>query len=222
MKTQPPLTPTMMKPNTNPTHRIILFLTLITAALTPTTRADEASFRHALKTIPANYLGDITLAKRTTLFTELASDATTVRLDAKHGWLHWSSDGGTAGGSCMFWVKELPRPDGKPPLIFVHMAKPFANADKYQPSTNQTYVLEPVGSEWIDVTKTVIPATIDLTLHFRTRKQDTTIEVAEWKAFPRQDGRGNAYDFGERIHDLRWIGNGFVIEKPAAKKPTDN
>lgn len=208
-----------MKPNTNPTF---LALTLLTSAFIPTTHADEASFRHALKTIPAKYLGDITLEKRDTFFRELATDTTTTRLDAKHGWLHWFTDGGRAGGTSMFWAKELPRPGGKPPLIFIHMAKPFANAIKYKPSPDQTFVLEPLGDEWVDVTKTVIPSTIDLTMHFRTRQADTTIEAAPWKSFPRPDGRGMGYDFGERTHDLRWIGNGFVIEKPAAKKLTDN
>lgn len=199
-----------------PTH--LLALTLITTTAISITRADEATFRHALKTIPANYLADITLAKRDTLFRELATDTTPMRLDAKHGWLHFFSDGGNTNATSMFWVKELPRKD-KPPLIFIHMAKPFANGAKYKPSPDQTIVLEPVGNEWIDVTKTVIPATIDLTLHFRTRKEDTTIEVAQWKTL---NPARTSYDFGERIHDLRWIGNGFVVEKPAANKLTNN
>jgi hypothetical protein len=204
----------------NPFASLALAITLTAASLTGTALADEASFRAALTTLPAKYLGDIPLAKRPTFFRELATDTTTDRLDAKKGWLHWCSDGGDTGGTSMIWAKELPR-TGKAPLIFVHMAKPFSGRVA-KPAADQTFVLEPVGDEWVDITKTVIPSTVDLTLHFRTRKEDTTIEVAPWKEFARQDGRGNAYDFGERTQDLRWIGNGFVVEKPAAKKLTNN
>lgn len=205
----------------NPSLILALAITLAAASLTGTTRADEASFRAALKSIPAKYLADITLAKRDTFLRELATDTTTHRLDAKNGWLHWFTDGGSAGGTSMIWAKELPR-TGKAPLLFVHMAKPFSGRMTGKPATDQTFVLEPVGDEWVDITRTVIPSTIDLTLHFRTRKEDTTIEVAVWKDIAPPGSGRQAYDFGERTHDLRWIGNGFVVEKPAAKKLTDN
>ena len=203
---------------------LILPIALAAASFTGTTRADEASFRAAFKTLPPKYFGDIPLAERDLFIKQLASDHGTERLDAKKGWLHYFSDGDYIHGTCMIWAKELPRTGGKEPLILVHMAKPFAGSIKgpIKPAPDQTVVLEPVGTEWVDVTKTVIPAEVDMTLHFRTRREDTVIELAPWEEFNRQDGLGKAYIFGKRTHDLRWTGTGFVLEKPAAAKLTDN
>ena len=203
------------------TFSLPLAIAFAAASFTGTALADEASFRAALKTLPPKYLADIPLANRAILLAELATDKGTQRLDAKKGWLHWFSDGGNTHATSMFWAKELPR-TGKEPLILVHMAKPFSGTGDGKPQANQTYVLEPVGGEWIDVTKTVIPATVDITMHFRTRREDTIIELAPWEAFNRPDGLGTAYTYGKRTHDLRWTGNGFIVEKPAAAKLTDN
>ena len=181
--------------------------------------SDELSFRNALKTLPPKYLGDIPLANREEFLNVVGSDGE--RLDAAKGWLHWYTDGGDVGGTSMVWAKELPRP-GKKPLVFVHMAKPFAEAVHSKPAANQTFVLERVGKDWVDVTKTVIPSIVDMTMHFRTRKQDTVIEVAPWKEFERRDGRGKAWTYGEKAMDLRWTGKQFVVKKASTKELTKN
>lgn len=210
----------MKKPTTTSPLPLALSL-ILTAALTHTAAADEASFRAALKTIPPKYFAEIPLANRDIMFRELATDTKPDRLDAKKGWLHFYSDGGNVQGKSMIWAKELPR-TGKPPLMFIHMAKPFAGQTEGKPAADQTYVLEPVGDEWLDVTKSVIPAIIDMTMHFRTRREDTIVEVAPWQEFKRQDNGDKAYTYGKRTHDLRWNGNGFIVQEPAAEKLTDN
>lgn len=178
---------------------------------------DENSFRSALIELPPKYLGDIPLANRKSFITEAAWR--NVSLDVASGWLHWFTDGGDVGATSMVWAKELPRPD-KSPLILVHMAKPFADGRK--PGKDQTFVLERDGKGWSNVTSTVMPAEVDLTNHFRTRKKDTVIEVAPWKEFERRDGRGRAYTYGDRVMDLRWTGNEFVIEKAPSRELTKN
>ncbi len=180
--------------------------------------SDEQSFRTALVTLPPKYLGDIPLVNREKLLNAAGSDDEL--MDAANGWLHWSADGGNVGGTSMVWAKELPR-SGKKPLFFVHMAKPFADS-RNKPAANQTFILEHVGEEWVDVTTTVMPSAVDITMHFRTRKADTVIEVAPWKEFKRIDDRGMAYTYGERVMDLRWTGKEFVIEKASNKKLTKN
>lgn len=141
------------------------------------------------------------------------------RLDLGNGWLHWFSDGGEVRGSSMVWAKELPRPD-KSPLMFVHMAKPHSGSRK--PEVDQTFVMELIGRNWVDVTSKVIPAAVDLKQHFRTRQQDTTIEVAEWEQFERADGRGQAWRFGTRVIDLHWNGRIFIVRKPESRNLTKN
>ncbi|MEK7951618.1 hypothetical protein [Luteolibacter soli] len=199
-----------------------LALLLTIAALTTTAPADEASFRAALTTLPPKYLADIPLTNRATLFKELATDTTPQRLDAPHGWLNFYSDGGDVKATSIIWAKELPRPSGQPPLIFIHMEKPFSGLLKGAPKADQTFVLEPVGKDWIDVTWTVIPDTVDMTMHFRTHRNDTTIEAAPWKEIDRADGRGKTWTYGQRTLDLHWTGKKFAIEKPAGKKLSDH
>lgn len=181
--------------------------------------SDEQSFRAALLSLPPKYLGDIPLADREKLLNAVSSDSG--RMDAANGWLHWYTDGGDIHGTSMVWAKELSRP-GKEALVFVHMAKPFAGANHSKPAANQTFVLEKVGKNWVDVTKSVIPSTVDMTMHFRTRKGDTVIEVAPWKEFDRRDGRGKAWTYGERFLDLRWTSKEFVAEKASTKELTKN
>lgn len=179
--------------------------------------SDEDSFRSALIDLPPKYLGDIPLETRKMLIAQVGRDPR--RLDAASGWLHWFSDGGDVGATSMVWAKELPRQD-KTPLIFVHMAKPFADGRK--PGKDQTFVLERVGKDWTDVTERIFPSNVDMTMHFRTRKQGTVIEVAPWKEFERGDGRGKAWTYGERVMNLRWTGMEFVVEKASSKELTKN
>jgi hypothetical protein len=195
-----------------------LFIVIALIGASESVLSDEQSFRATLMTLPPKYLGDIPLVSREKFLKAVESDAE--RLDAAKGWLHWFADGGDVGGTSMVWAKELPRP-GKKPLVFVHMAKPFADA-RNKPAPNQTVILEQVGEEWVDVTKTVIPSTVDMTMHFRTRKADTTVEAAPWKEVERRDGRGTAYTYGDRVMDLRWTGKEFVIEKAPSKELTKN
>ena len=179
--------------------------------------AAEDSFRSALMTIPPKYLGDIPLADRNTFIRLIGEDSRGI--DTKEGWVHWFSDGRDVRATSMVWLKELPRAD-KSPLIFVHIAKPFSDGSK--PEANQTFVLELTDEGWADVSKTVIPANVDMTLHFRPRKNGAVIEAAPWKEFERRDGRGKAWTYGERVMDLQWRGEKFIVQKPASKKFTKN
>jgi hypothetical protein len=179
--------------------------------------SDEASFVAALRDLPPKYLGDIPLGNRNLLIAEVAKDER--RMDAASGWLHWLSDGGKVAGTSMVWAKELPRA-GKGPLILVHMAKPFA--DGQEPAKNQTFVLERGAKGWTDVTKEMIPAEVDLTQHFRTRKKDAVVEVARWTKFERRDGLGMAWKFGPRVLDLHWTGERFIVKEAESDVLTRN
>lgn len=192
-------------------------LALILLSCSGSAFSDERSFRSALIELPPKYLGDIPLADRAVFMKELSTDAR--RMDVAGNWLHWFSDGGDVRGTSMIWAKELPRAD-KSALILIHMAKPFATGGK--PEANQTFVMENIGKDWMDVTKKVMPAGVDMKHHFRTRKNDTTIEVAQWEQFDRADGRGKAWKFGPRVMDLHWEGQVFVIKKPKSATLTKN
>ena len=133
--------------------------------------------------------------------------------------MRWYSDGGYVRYTSMVWLKELPRA-GRSPLLFVHMAKPFA--DGRTPEANQTFVLERRDDGWSDVAKSVMPGEVDMTMHFRTRKDNSVIEVAPWKEYERQDTAGKAYTYGDRVMDLRWKREKFIVEKPSSKTLTNN
>lgn len=174
--------------------------------------------RSALMTIPPIYLGDIPLARRESWIKSLERDPE--RMDAAKGWMHQFGDGPDSPGSSMIWLKILPRTN-KSPVVLVHMAKPFAAGGGGRLFANQTFVLERDGEQWKDVTQTTIPATIDLTTHhFRTRKEDTVIEVAPWKAELAKDRY--IWIFGERLMDLWWDGEKFTIKEAASKVLTNN
>jgi hypothetical protein len=194
-----------------------LLLAIVFLAGSGNAWSGEPSFRTALETIPPKYLGDIPLAHRERFLKTVEKGDE--RFDAKSGWLHWYSDGRDVRCTSMVWAKELPRPD-KSPLVFVHMAKPFADGSK--PAANQTFVMERTKDGWVDVTKKVMPAEVDLTMHFRTRRKDSVIEVAPWKQFERRDGRGKAWTFGSRVSDLEWKDGKFKVVKPASKTLTKN
>ena len=179
--------------------------------------ADEESFRAALMELPPKYLADVPLADRQKLIATAGKNAD--RLNAATGWLHWYSDGSSVRASSMIWAKELPRPD-KTPLILVHMAKPFADGRK--PEEDHTVVLERGENGWKDVTKEVMPADVDMKMHFRTREDDTVVEVAPWKEIDRRDGRGKALVYGSRVMDLHWSGERFIAKEPESKVLTKN
>ncbi|MDB6072211.1 MAG: hypothetical protein JWL81_3382, partial [Verrucomicrobiales bacterium] len=187
-----------------------------------TALADEHTFQHALLTIPPKYLADIPRNQRNLLLEMLSTDRN--RLDLKHEWLHWYSDGGDVRGTSMAWAKELPRPN-KSPLIFVHMPKPFAKP-VIPPGAEQTIILERqatiLGMKWRDVTQQVMPEGVDRNLHFRSRREDTTIEAGEWNHVPSRDGAGKIWTFGTRVADLHWNGERFEVRKPASKKLTES
>ncbi len=170
----------------------------------------------ALLTLPAHYLADIPLDDRSCLLLELSSTAYDRRLDYANGWLQYHSDNpeDCPRASSRFWLKLLPQ-DDEAPLVFVHMAKPFA--DGSDPARNQTFVLRRQGDEWLDVTEVVIPSGVDLTLHFRPSRTLDRIEVATYEPFERRDGRGKAYRFGAREFDLIWKDGSF--HKAAADSP---
>jgi hypothetical protein len=178
--------------------------------------APEGNFLNiAVLELPDHYLADVPMADRSLLLRRLSESGG--QLDYARGWLHFSSDEGPGGpgGTSMFYLKILPRKHGGNPLVFVHMAKPFA--DGSAPRANQTFVLAWDHGKWTDATAEVMPAGIDLTMHFRPCRKTGVIEAAHWVKVPRHDGRGGTYIFGPRTLDLVWNGQKFERRKPAGK-----
>lgn len=166
----------------------------------------------AILELPERYFGDCPLKKRTLALEILSSSDGP--LDYEHGWLYWSMDGANAEGGPLaseLHIKLLPRKDDTP-LVFVHMGGAFLWG--CTPRSNKTFVLERDGNEWRDVTKTVMPKQVDLTMHLSPRRLTNVIEVAPYERFKRQDGRGYAYKCGHRKLDLVWNGESFEIRKP--------
>ena len=179
----------------------------------PVAAADGGFLKTAISSIPPRYFADIALDERKFMLTETVLSGGDERIDFDRGWVHWFYDNSRAKpkSTSMLYVKLLPR-DGKTPLVLVHMPKPFAGQGK--PAKNQTYVLERDGDAWRDVTETTIPKEAGLDLHFRPRKGEDVVEVAEYVLFQRQDGLGAAYKFGDRKLDLVWNGSVFQVRKP--------
>jgi hypothetical protein len=192
-------------------------ITRIAAALAVTmltADAEDGKFLNvAILRLPERYLADVPLENRARLLTRISEDNDTRHLDYANGWVHWFTDSESVGGTSQFWLKLLPRKNERP-LVFVHMAKPFA--DGSDPQKDQTFVLERRGNEWLDVTGNVIPEQVDLTMHFRPSRSKNMIEVAAYERFKRRDGRGEAYRFGERKLDLVWSEGSFEVRKPTA------
>ncbi|WP_193210933.1 hypothetical protein [Luteolibacter marinus] len=201
--------------------RTLLLLFALFMSVLPSPAADGKFINVALLTLPPKYLADIPLENRTKLLLQLSSSpGEDRRLDYAGGWLHYYSDGPPAdspGATSMFWIKLLSRGESRTPLVFVHMAKPFAAGG--EPAVDQTFVLAPAGrGEWEDVTASVMPAGIDLTMHFRPHASDEVIEAAAYERFERRDGRGFAYRFGKRELDLVWENGGFRAGAPLGKE----
>ena len=174
--------------------------------------ADGEFLKTAISSIPPRYFADIALEERKFMLSENALGGGD-RIDFDRGWVHWYSDNSRRKPkvTSMLYVKLLPR-NGKTPLVLVHMPKPFAGQGK--PAKDQTFVLERDGDVWRDVTKATIPKEARLDLHFRPRKGEDVVEVAEYVLFERRDGLGTAYKFGTRKMDLVWDGSAFQVSKP--------
>lgn len=180
----------------------------------------------AIIELPPRYLADIPKEHRSFLISRSSSmPAYSKKIDYDHGYFHWFADGalaeesaitGIPGATSMVWVKLLPR-DGRNPLVFVHMPKPYADVES-TPDNSQTFVLERDGNDWIDVTADVIPEGVDPTMHFRPRRTKDEIQVASWEKFERRDGRGEAYRYGPRIIDLVWKEGQFITRQPDGEK----
>lgn len=201
-----------------------LLLTLMAAVLCLGTAAGaEHHFLNvAITQLPPKWFGDVPLKQRN-LFLRIVSERDNeMRLDYEHGWLHWSSDGEEQPSTCTFFVKLLPRNNYTPPLVFIHMAKAFAEGRT--PVRDQTFVLEWKGdNRWQDVTANVIPKSIDLTMHFRPRRKENLVEVAYYKRVPREDGsRKTVVDYGDRTVDLVWDGEKFHTRPADSLKLSDD
>ena len=174
------------------------------------TASDERTLHQILRDLPEVYLADIPKGKREVLLTQLSRQKED-HFSGTHDWVHYFSDNGREiGASSMFWLKLLPR-EGEAPLVFVHMAKPQAN--RKAPARDQTFVLERVGNDWKDVTATVIPKEVDLTLHFSPGRDLPVIKVKSWERIELQQGQGEGYMIGSRLFDLIWRDGAFQVEK---------
>lgn len=171
---------------------------------------DDKFLKETLRELPEVYLADIPADRREKLLLALSRQPGD-HFNAAHDWVHYFSDNSREmGASSMFWLKLLPR-EGKAPLVFVHMAKPMAN--RKAPSRDQTFVLERVGTEWKDVTASVIPKEVDFTLHFLPRRDLPVIEVKSWEIIQLQQGQGEGYMIGSRLFNLVWQDGAFHVEK---------
>tara|TARA_R110000850_G_scaffold60338_1_gene138572 strand:+ start:2416 stop:3063 length:648 start_codon:yes stop_codon:yes gene_type:complete len=200
-----------------------LFIALIISTVGVASAADGYApdgkyLNVVILTLPARYLADVPIEERVALLTQLSSSPfKDDRLDYDHGWLHWYSDSPDSPEvTSMFWLKLLPKKNGKW-VVFVHMSKPFST-NGGAPEKNQTFVLQRNGIEWEDVTASVIPNEVDLTMHFRPRRESNVIQVASYEQFERQDGRGLAYRFGPRKLDLVWDEGEFSVQESDSPK----
>lgn len=197
---------------------VALFISIVGGASAADGYAPDGKYLNvAILTLPARYLADVPIEERVALLTQLSSSPfKDDRLDYDHGWLHWYSDSPDPPKvTSMFWLKLLPKKNGKW-LVFVHMAKPFA--DGSDPNKKQTFVLQRNGIEWEDVTASVMPNEVDLTMHFRPRRESNVIQVAPYERFERRDGRGLAYRFGPRKLDLVWDEGEFKAQESDSPK----
>lgn len=183
--------------------------------------AEVSELERAIRELPAQFVADIPLAQRIPLLQSLRSDPSDKRLDPIHGYLHFYSDGGdhgAVGGTSMLYMRQFQRAEGGF-VVLTHMPKPFA--DGSAPRANQTFVFERRKGKWTDITAEVFPNGLDLTNHFRPRRTSAVIEVAPYVRFKRQDGRGDAWDFGPRTAELRWDGHAFQKRKPTKETLSD-
>lgn len=188
-------------------------------------RAAEPEFlKQALVTLSPRWLADIPLAKRELLLREMRGEGTRDRVDYKHDWAHWYSDGSEVGGTSQFRLKLLPR-EGDTPLVFVHMGKPFATGAA--PAKEHTVILKLNGKDWEDVTESLWPKEVDRTMHFAPQRETNVIEVKAWKAYKTQGGQvapegDPAYSYGETKWEMVWGGRGgFQVREPAKKPAPD-
>lgn len=176
--------------------------------------ADVSELERAIRELPSQFVADIPPTQRTAFLQSLRRDPSDTRLDLRHGFLNFYSDGGDYGegfGTSMFYMRQFRRADGGS-IVLTHMPKPFA--DGSAPRANQTFVFERRNGKWTDVTSEVFPAGIDLTSHFRPQRVSAVVEVAPYVHAKRRDGRGQFWDFGARIADLHWDGHAFQKRKP--------
>ncbi len=185
---------------------------LVIIFLTSLSRAEQDSvsnFREVLLHLPPKYCADVPLEKRKAWLASLEKNPTD-RLYLTSKFLHWFSDGESYGATSMLWVKQFSR-KGKAPLIFVHMAKPFANGSR--PEKNQSFVLIQNNNRWQNVTEEFFNEDVDLTLHMRPIRDTPVIQLKTYAQIFSDDGQPQkAYSFGRKMGTLTWDGERFTLE----------
>ena len=199
--------------------KTILFPTYIAIALVAweCRAADHTELERAIRELPAQFVADIPLSKRSLLLKSLRRDPSDTRLDLQNGYLHFYSDSSHDGikVTSQLYLRQLPRAGGGF-VVLTHMPKPFADG-ALPPRANQTFVFERRNGEWTDITAEVLPGDLDLTSHFRPRRAATVIEVAPYLRIKRLDHRGDAWKFGEPTAELHWDGHVFQKRTPTKK-----
>ena len=188
---------------------LVAFLTLFASV----SHAEETSeLERAIRELPPRFVADIPIATRDALFERIQRDLDT-HLDLKNGFVHFFSDNSRdgIGATSMLYMRQFPRVDGGF-VILTHMPKPFA--DGSTPRANQTFVFERRKDRWKDVTDEVFPRGVDRTAHFRPRRTSKVVEVAPYVSVKRQDGKGDAWQFGPRTAELHWNGEVFLKREP--------
>jgi hypothetical protein len=189
--------------------RLVGLLSGLTLGASVCGAAEVSDFERAFLELPPQFVADIPLAQRPLV---------RGRLDLEHSYLHWYSDGRDIDATSMLYLRQFRRADGGF-VVLTHMPKPYA--DGSNPEANQTFVFERRKDQWEDITAEVMPKGIDLTAHFRPRKASDVVEVAPYVRIKRQDGRGDAYQFGAPAAELHWDGRTF-LKREATKKTLSN
>lgn len=205
-------------------HKLLVFIlaAMLTACgSTPSVipKASTSTLEETVRTLPPKYLGDCPYRVRELMLENLIIE-TLQCWDPENGWMHFFSDNSYVRASSMIYLRLLPRSD-RGRLVFVHMPKPYASGDS-PPAEDQTFVLEASSAgQWTDVTKNVMPASVDLTSHFSPMRSQPVIEVAAYDKILRDDGKGYYYHFGKCTEELRWNGTQFELRSVPAHPLTE-
>jgi hypothetical protein len=207
--------PRILRAATIPSMKPILSsLVASFALLAGVSQAAETTteLERAIRELPPRFVADIPMVERDILIKRLR-DSSERRLDLENGFVHFFSDNSRDGISAtsMLYMRQFPRTDGGF-VVLTHMPKPFAGGSA--PRANQTFVFERRKDRWKDVTDEVFPRGIDRTAHFRPRRDLKVVEVRPYLRIERQDGKGEAWQFGPPAAELHWNGEVFLKREP--------
>ena len=165
----------------------------------------------AILTLPDHLVSDLPKTERGDLLKLFCAEGRG-RLDYENGFVDYYRDGAAAwdkpSGSCRFWMKLFHGDDGST-FLFVHNYRPRSSKEMTAFFRWDYYDVENVTSEYL-------PTGVDLSLHFRPRREFNTIRVAEYEEYKLE---GKKYEgktdhrIGSQTSELIWTGKGFELRK---------